>query len=105
MLDFGGESGEKARWRREQLGLPAAVKPEMDGVSMEIIQAWGVINRQRRYGGMAGVPLPLTLTDVDSYLHSRPIQIERDIFEAALFALDDAWCERWINENQKKDKG
>lgn len=62
MLDFGGERGERERWKREKLGLPAIAKPDMDGVSMEIIQAWGMLNRQRRYGGMAGVPLPLTLT-------------------------------------------
>lgn len=49
---------------------------------------------------MAGVPLPLSLHDIERYLASRSILIDRAEFDAAILALDDAWREEW-SENQK----
>ncbi len=40
---------------------------------------------------MAGVPLPLSLNDIELYLASRTILIDRIEFDAAILALDDAW--------------
>lgn len=39
---------------------------------------------------MAGVPLPLSLNDIELYLASRTILIDRIEFDAAILALDDA---------------
>ncbi|MCP6177444.1 hypothetical protein NL439_24480 [Klebsiella pneumoniae] len=46
---------------------------------------------------MAGVPLPLSLNDIELYLASRTILIDRIEFDAAILALDDA-CEV-VNKN------
>lgn len=42
---------------------------------------------------MAASPLPLSLSDIDTYLRSRPLQINRELFEQAIFALDDVYRE------------
>lgn len=44
---------------------------------------------------MAGVPLPLSLNDIELYLASRTILIDRIEFDAAILALDDAWRAEW----------
>lgn len=59
-----------------------------------------MISRGRQYTGMAGVPLPFSLHDIERYLASRSILIDRAEFDAAILALDDAWREEW-SENQK----
>ncbi|EGF0594697.1 hypothetical protein RNV21_003942 [Salmonella enterica] len=59
-----------------------------------------MISRGRQYAGMAGVPLPLSLSDIERYLASRSILIDRTEFDAAILALDDAWRDTWC-ENQK----
>ncbi|MBZ7756602.1 hypothetical protein FML69_23685 [Raoultella ornithinolytica] len=60
-----------------------------------------MISRGRQYAGMAGVPLPLSLNDIDRYLISRCILIDRTEFDAAILALDDAWRNEWA-EAQKR---
>ncbi|HBN7049632.1 TPA: hypothetical protein L3360_001215 [Escherichia coli] len=53
---------------------------------------------------MAGAPLPLSLHDIECYLISRPILVERHEFDAAILALDDAWREAWATEQKKQMK-
>ena len=60
-----------------------------------------MISRGRQYAGMAGVPLPLSLNDIDRYLSSRTILIDRTEFDAAILALDDAWRDEWSKEQKK----
>lgn len=50
---------------------------------------------------MAGVPLPLSLNDIELYLASRTILIDRIEFDAVILALDDAWRDEWA-ESQKR---
>lgn len=50
---------------------------------------------------MAGVPLPLSLSDIDRYLVSRSILIDRTEFDAAILALDDAWRNEWAEERKR----
>lgn len=66
-------------------------EPEIDPVLKELLYAYSVISRARRYAGMAGVPLPLSLTEINEYLATHPVLIERDEFEAVIFALDDQY--------------
>jgi hypothetical protein len=99
--EFAGEQGEKAKWRREKLNLPPIPEPEIDAVTGEILNAYAMISRGRKYAGMAGVPLPLSLNDIELYLASRTILIDRIEFDAAILALDDAWRDEWA-EAQKR---
>ncbi|EEW2576072.1 hypothetical protein IIP26_004607 [Escherichia coli] len=68
------------------------------------MNAYSVISRSRRYAGMAFVPLPLSLHEIESFLSAHPVLIERDEFDAAIFALDDAWCEQWMEEQKRNSK-
>ncbi|ENT4818487.1 TPA: hypothetical protein U2Q33_000007 [Citrobacter farmeri] len=77
--------------------------PEIDGVTGEILNAYSVISRSRLYVGMAGAPLPISLHDIERFLSARPVLIDREEFNAAIFALDDAWREQWAKE-QKNPK-
>lgn len=52
---------------------------------------------------MAGVPLPLSLSDIERYLASRSILIDRTEFDAAILALDDAWRDVWAAEQESSD--
>ncbi|EJD6653620.1 hypothetical protein SGX61_001108 [Raoultella ornithinolytica] len=63
-----------------------------------------MISRGRQYAGMAGVPLPLSLNDIDRYLISRCILIDRTEFDAAILALDDAWRNEWAEEKNRQEK-
>ncbi|HCA9886892.1 TPA: hypothetical protein MYK89_003928 [Klebsiella pneumoniae] len=63
-----------------------------------------MISRGRKYAGMAGVPLPLSLNDIELYLASRTILIDRIEFDAAILALDDAWRDEWSKEQKKFSK-
>lgn len=53
---------------------------------------------------MAGVPLPLSLSDIEGYLASRCILIDRTEFDAAILALDDAWRNEWSEEQKRQEK-
>ncbi|MDL4446659.1 hypothetical protein [Klebsiella michiganensis] len=47
------------------------------------------------------MPLPLSLSDIERYLASRSILIDRIEFDAAILALDDAWRDAWAAEQDK----
>lgn len=70
---------------------------------MEILNGYAMISRDRQYAGMAGVPLPFSLGDIERYLDSRSIVIDRTEFEAAILALDDAWRDEWVAERKRKE--
>ncbi|MBI6188656.1 hypothetical protein JEP98_05715 [Providencia rettgeri] len=53
---------------------------------------------------MAACPLPLTLSDINQYLCSRPTAISRKEFDMAIFALDDLFREEWVREQEREDK-
>lgn len=96
--------GEKAKWKRQQLGLPAIPEPEIDGVTGEILTGYSIISRSRQFVGMAGVPLPLSPGEIDRYLSSTAILIDRDEFEAAILALDDEWRDEWARKHEEANK-
>lgn len=96
--------GDKAKWKRKQLGLPDIPAPEFDGVTNELLMAYSLISRSRRYTGMSGCPLPISLTDIEQYLVSKPTAINRKEFDTVIFALDDLFREEWMKEQERKDK-
>jgi hypothetical protein len=51
---------------------------------------------------MAGVPLPLSLGDIERYLASRAVLIDRTEIDAAIMALDDAWRDVWAVEQKRQ---
>ena len=51
---------------------------------------------------MAASPLPISIRDIDAYLTSRPMVVDRDLFEAAIFALDDEYREEWSRQQDEE---
>lgn len=51
---------------------------------------------------MAATPLPIDLEDINTYLACKPLQIDREEFEAAIFALDDADRAEWERKQERK---
>ncbi|EPG6260090.1 hypothetical protein [Klebsiella aerogenes] len=86
------------------MNLPPIPEPEIDAVTGEILNAYAMISRSRKYAGMAGVPLPLSLKDIELYLASRTILIDRTEFDAAILALDDTWRDEWAAEQKRVNK-
>ena len=84
--------------------MPPVPEPQIDGVTGEILNAYAVISRSRAYAGMTGSPLPLSIRDIEQYMSVRPIQIDRDEFETAIFALDDAWRDEWAKKQEQDRK-
>ncbi|VFT21003.1 Uncharacterised protein [Klebsiella pneumoniae] len=83
---------------------PANPEPEIDAVTGEILNAYAMISRGRQYAGMAGVPLPLSLSDIERYLASRSILIDRTEFDTAILALDDAGGMRGLKSRKDRQK-
>jgi len=54
---------------------------------------------------MAASPLPLSLNDIDTYLRCRPLQINRELFERAIFALDDVYREDMMKRDEEREEG
>lgn len=73
------------------MGLPPLPEPDIDAITWEILNAFAVISRTRRYVGISGQPLPLSVTDINNYLSIYSLLIDRDEFDTAIFALDDEW--------------
>uniref|UniRef100_UPI001F4DBF1A hypothetical protein n=1 Tax=Rosenbergiella australiborealis TaxID=1544696 RepID=UPI001F4DBF1A len=90
---YAGINGERNKHREMKLGFAEAKEPEIDELTGIILSAYAVISRSRQYVGMEATPLPLSLSDIDVYLRSRPLQINRELFEQAIFALDDVYRE------------
>lgn len=80
-------------------GVPDA--PEIDGVTVEILEAYAYISRSRQYVGMAGAPAPISPAAITEYLDRYPSAICREEFDAAVFALDDQFRKHWEEQNEK----
>ena len=75
--------------------------PEIDGVTAEILEAYGSISRTRQYVGMVGAPAPISPSAIADYLTRYPSAICREEFDAAIFALDDEFRRHWEEEQEK----
>lgn len=82
---------------------PVPPQPEIDGVTAEILEAYGYISRSRQYVGMVGAPAPIAPAAITEYLERYPTAICREEYDAAIFALDDEFRRYW-EEQQEKDR-
>lgn len=84
--------------------MPPIPEMQIDGVTGEILNAYSIISRGRRFAGQAGVPLPIAISDIDAYTTSRGTEIDRDEFDAAIFALDNHFRKGWAEEDERRRK-
>lgn len=68
----------------------------------EILEAYGHIGRSRQYVGMVGAPAPIAPSAIAEYLDRYPSAICREEFDAAIFALDEEFRNRWSDEQEKQ---
>lgn len=73
-------------------------KPEYSYTANALIEAYNVISRSRRYE--QGAPLALGIADLNAYCEQYELPVERYIFNAVIFDLDN----RFIDEAYKKMK-
>ena len=66
-------------------------QPEYSEVACQIMEAFNVLMRGRRYE--QGVMLSLSLHDIAVYCDSYDIGVTRNEFDAAIFALDNLYLE------------
>ena len=95
------EHNQKQRAIAEALGRqpPKEVKkPEYSYTANALIEAYNVISRSRRYE--QGTPLALSIADLNAYCEQYELPVERYIFNAVIFDLDN----RFIDEAYKKMK-
>lgn len=78
--------------------------PEIDDVTVEVLEAYGSISRARQYVGMAGAPAPISPGAVADHLVRYPSAICREEFEAAIFALDDQFRKDWEEQQERERK-
>jgi hypothetical protein len=79
-------------------------EPEVDGVCVELLQAYQVISRGRRYIGMIGQPAALSHRDISAHLLRFPTAISLEEYETAIFALDDEYRAVWASEHAPRAK-
>ncbi|WP_019518986.1 hypothetical protein [Faucicola boevrei] len=70
--------------------------PDCDDVGLAIIHIFYLASRSRRYiGGMATIPLPLTVQDISEVLAVYPVLASRELVDETVFAIDDIWLDGW----------
>lgn len=72
----------------------------LNGINLFNLQHVGILTR--RYAGMAASPLPISIRDVDAYLTSCPAMMAQELFEAAIFALEDEYWEEWRRQQDEE---
>jgi len=73
LAEFGGLQGDKAKWKRKQLGLPDILSHKFDGIINELLIAYGIICCNCRYAAHL-LPLYLSKISISTLgLRCRPV--------------------------------
>ncbi len=75
-------------------------KPEYSYTANALIKAYNVISRSRRYE--QGTPLALSIADLNAYCEQYELPVERYIFNAVIFDLDNRFIDEAYKRMQKK---
>lgn len=81
---------------REKQGHELPDPPEHSYTANALIEAYNAISRSRRYE--QGTPLALSIADLNAYCEQYELPVERYIFNAVIFALDN----QFIDESRKR---
>jgi len=75
-------------------------KPEYSYTANALIAAYNVISRSRR--DEHGTPLALGIADLNAYCEQYELPVERYIFNAVIFDLDNRFIDETYKRMQKK---
>ena len=78
------------------MGIEIPKPPEYSYIASALLKAYNTIARARKYE--QGVPLALSIADLNAYCEQYELPVERYIFNAAIFDLDN----RFIDEAHKR---
>ncbi|WP_080948296.1 hypothetical protein [Moraxella bovoculi] len=81
------------------MGLEVPKEPENSHAISMIIYVFCMASRARRYIGMTGTPLPLTVKDISDVVDAHPTMIDRETLDAGVFAIDDVWLDEMTRKN------
>lgn len=82
------------------LGEPVPPLPDCDDIGLAIIHIFYLASRSRRHiGGMATIPLPLTVQDISEVLAVYPVLASRELVDETVFAIDEIWLDGWGKDN------
>lgn len=76
----------------------------VDGVTSEILSAYYMIGRGRQFVGMNGAPGPISVGLINEYVLAHETGIPRYEFDRVIFAIDDAFREKWALDQPKPEK-
>ena len=85
---------------REKQGHELPDPPEYSYTANTLIEAYNVISRSRRYE--QGTPLALSIADLNAYCEQYELPVERYIFNAVIFDLDNRFIDEAYKRMQKK---
>lgn len=69
-----------------------------------IIGTFYLASRGRAYiSGMAVMPMPLSVTNITDVLVAHPVDLERELLDTCVFAIDDIWLAEDVKDDEKSD--
>ncbi|AOA58221.1 hypothetical protein [Acinetobacter larvae] len=74
------------------MGIKEVPSPEYSHIAADLLGAYHMISRSRRYE--QGIPLSISIADIESYIDMYDCPIELHIFVEAIFMLDDLFIEK-----------
>ncbi|GEM_PF-794580 len=86
----------------ESLGAKAPKPPEYSYIAHALLEAYNTIARSRRYE--QGTPLSLNIADLNAYCEQYELPVERYIFNAAIFAIDNIYLDEAFKAQEKRSR-
>ncbi len=87
------------------LGLDIPNEPPSDYTTHEVISTFYLASRGRAYvGGMAVMPLTLSVRDINEVLQAHPVFADRELLDSCVFALDAIYLADQSKAQQQNSK-
>jgi len=84
------------------LGIKQPDPPLYSYVANALLEAYNTIARSRRYE--QGTPLSLSIADLNAYCEQYELPVERYIFNAAIFAIDNIYLDEAFKAQEKRSR-
>ena len=82
----------------EHLNIDVPEEPNVDYEIRAAITTFYYASRSRSYlSGMTVIPLPIGVKDITNVVEAHPVDVEREVRDACVFAIDD----EFMSESQK----
>lgn len=86
----------------ESLGIKLPGPPKYSYIANALLEAYNTIARSRRYE--QGAPLSLSIADLSAYCEQYELPVERYIFNAAIFAIDNIYLDEAFKAQERRSR-